>query len=62
MFDSLKEATMKKRFKVLIICTLILLSTTAVVSAYWTDMLTSKVNLEVAYDAKIKALNVPDSE
>ena len=53
---------MKKRFKVLIICTLILLSTTAVVSAYWTDMLTSKVNLEVAYDAKIKALNVPDSE
>lgn len=53
---------MKKSFKILIICMLILLSTTAVVSAYWTDMVSSKINLKVTYDGNIKVLNVPESE
>lgn len=53
---------MKKRFKILIICLLILYGTTAVVSAYWTDMVSSKINLEVTYDAKIKVVNIPDAK
>ncbi len=53
---------MKKCFKVLIICTLILLSTTAVVSAYWTDVINPKINLTVTYDSKIKVLNVPENK
>lgn len=53
---------MKKCFKVLIICTLILLSTTAVVSAYWTDVINPKINLTVTYDSNIKVLNVPENK
>ena len=53
---------MKKYFKILIVCMLILLGTTAVVSAYWTDVINPKINLTVIYDGKLKVLNVPENE
>lgn len=51
---------MKKSLKILIISTIvmILLGTTTVVCAYWTDMVASKINLVVTYDANIKVSNV----
>ena len=53
---------MKKRFKIILICMLVLLGTTAVVSAYWTDVINPKINLTVTYDGKLKVLNVPENE
>ena len=53
---------MKKYFKILIVCMLILLGTTAVVSAYWTDVINPKINLTVTYDSKIKVVNVPENK
>ena len=52
---------MKIKFKILIICLLLLVFGSTVVYGYWTAEVNSEIKLNMSYKAEITVLNVPNA-